>query len=109
MFWNWFVNSRNPPVTGWCRDLVKLMHPQKHIGINSGARVARLISRAAKIRAGAADCAVAIPDGDSVFGHVSAAGNGADVQQLGREVSFGNALVARSAFRVVGPVIVAGK
>ena len=42
-------------------------------------------------------------------GRISAAGNRADLQHLGRQVSSGNALVARGALRVVGPAAAAGK
>ena len=54
-------------------------------------------------RARAPDRPVAVLDRDPVLRAVPAAGDGADLQQLGGQVPPGDALVARRALRAVGP------
>ena len=58
--------------------------------------------RPALARAGAADRALAVSHGDPVLGPVPAGGNGPHLQQLVRQVSSRNALVARGPLRAVG-------
>ena len=54
-------------------------------------------------RARAPDRPLAVPHRDPVLRSLPAAGNGADLQQLGGQVPPGDALVARRALRPVGP------
>ena len=75
------------------------------IGATSGARAARSTSRGSKrpalARAGAAHRALAIPHRDPVRRELAAAGDRPHLQQLGRQVPPGDALVARRPLRAL--------